>query len=32
VLATPIETVAQSVPETLHQLIEAQFQQLNSAF
>src|SRR5262249_7914646 len=29
-LAAPIETVAQSVPETLDQLIDAQFQQLNA--
>ena len=29
-LAAPIETVAQSVPETLDQLIEAQFQQLSA--
>ena len=29
VLAAPIEAVAQSVPETLDQLIEAQFQQLS---
>jgi len=29
-LATPIEAVAQSVPETLDQLIEAQFQQLTA--
>src|ERR1700722_19091574 len=29
VLAAPIETVAQSVPETLDQLIEAQFRQLS---
>ena len=27
--AAPIETVAQSVPETLDQLIDAQFQQLS---
>ena len=29
-LAAPIETVAQSVPETLDQLIDAQFQQLSA--
>jgi DNA-binding winged helix-turn-helix (wHTH) protein/tetratricopeptide (TPR) repeat protein len=29
-LAAPIETVAQSVPETLDQLIDAQFQQLST--
>jgi tetratricopeptide (TPR) repeat protein len=29
-LAAPIETVAQSVPDTLDQLIEAQFQQLSA--
>jgi DNA-binding winged helix-turn-helix (wHTH) protein/tetratricopeptide (TPR) repeat protein len=29
-LAAPIETIAQSVPETLDQLIDSQFQQLNA--
>ena len=29
-LAAPIETVAQNVPETLDQLIDAQFQQLSA--